>query len=214
MDARTFAPGVDRTEVVEMSEQVVRMLLHVRQAFVRLDPASFEEARRLGRAVHLHGHALIDRLVSRTASRGAGVVEVDQDEVFIPMHLGRIADNIELLGLAIDRMVREGTPFTDRANREVRHLFDGVLEMLEGLRDALRTGNRTLVRYIQDAGKSCEAQANEYALFHEQRLIEGVCQPRSSSIYLAMLDHLKGVEWHARQVAEKLQPPIHIDGYS
>jgi hypothetical protein len=48
--------------------------------------------------------------------------------------------------------------------------------------------------------------ANEYALFHEQRLIEGVWKPRASSLYLAMFDDLKWIEWHAWQIGEKLAP--------
>ena len=204
MDARTFAPVVDRDEIVEMNEQVVRMFRQVQDGFVRLHPDSFDEAGRIGRGVHKRGQALIGRIVANPEALIPG--SPNQDFIFIPMHLERIADNIALLGVATGRTVREGIPFTDRANREVRRLFDAVLELLEDLRDALRTGNMTLVRYIQDAGRSCEAEANEYALFHEQRLIEGVCQPRSSSTYLAMLDHLKAIEWHTRQVAEKLQP--------
>jgi Na+/phosphate symporter len=193
---------VDRAEIVETAGDVVRMLRLVRDAFHRLHATPLEEATRVGRQVHRQEHALIDRMVKR----GAGANGPEDEAVFVPMHLERIAENVELLAAATGRMVRDGILFTDRATREVGSLFDTALELLEGLRDALRTGNRTLVRYVLDAGRTCETRANEYARFHEQRLIEGVCIPRASSVYLAMLDHFRGVEWHARQIAEKLQP--------
>jgi len=186
-----------------MGDEVVRMFLLVRDGFVRVDAAPLEEASRLARLLHQQEQALIQRMVKAAADPGQPP-GVDEDAIFVPMHLERVAEHIELLGAAVGRMIRDGVPFTDRATGEIRRLFGTVLELLEGLRDALRTGNRTLVRYIRDAGRACEAQANEFALFHEQRLIEGVCQPKASSIYLAMLDHLRGVEWHSRQVAEKL----------
>jgi Na+/phosphate symporter len=201
VDARTLDPAVQQDDVVAMGDEVVRAFLCVRNAFVRLEPAPLDEAVRFTRRVQEQEQALIHRMV-RPAGGDSSVP--DEEAVFVPMHLERIADNIELLGAVIGRMIRDGTLFTERANGEVRRLSSAVLELLEGLRDALRTGNRTLVRYVQDAGRACEAQANEFALFHEARLIEGVCQPRASSVYLALLDHLRGIEWHARQVAEKL----------
>lgn len=201
---------VDRAEIVEMAESAVHMLRHVREAFHHLHASPIEEAIRVGRLVHREEHALIDRMVKRATDSGASTA--DEEAVFVPMHLERIADNIELLATATGKMVREGILFTDRATREVGGLFDSAIELLEGLRDAMRTGNRTLVRYVLDASRTCETRANEYALFHEERLIEGVCVPRASSIYLAMLDHLKGIEWHARQIAEKLQPAPVVPG--
>ncbi|HSK09083.1 MAG TPA: hypothetical protein VK911_05880 [Vicinamibacterales bacterium] len=192
-----------RDDVRAMGEGLVGMALQVRDAFIRLDGAPLDEAARIGRRIHRQEQALIREIVEAAAGPP---LRADEEVIFVPMHVERIADNLELLGAGVARMIRLGIPFTDRANREMRCLLDAVVELLEGLRDALRTGNRTLLRYVQDAGRSCVAQANEYALFHEQRLIEGVCQPEASSIYLAMIDHLKGVEWHARQVAAKLTP--------
>lgn len=203
MDVRSLPPDARREDLAAMGDEVVRTFLYVRDAFVRVDAIPLEEAARLARLLHQQEQALIHRMVKAAAGPGQPG-GADEDVIFVPMHLERVAENIELLGAAVGRMIRDGVLFTDRATGEIRRLFGIVLELLEGLRDALRTGNRTLVRYIQDAGRTCEAQANEFALFHEQRLIEGVCQPKASSIYLAMLDHLRGIEWHARQVAEKL----------
>ncbi len=198
------APDVDRAQIIGMAEEVVRMLRQVQEAFHRLDSAPLDSAEKLGRHVHEAERQLTRRLVQRAGPKpgNAGAEEA----IFVPMHLERIGDNIEFLGRAVRSMLKDGVLFTDRAMREVRSLFDLDVELLEGLRDALRTGNRTLVRYILEEGRTCETRANEYALFHEQRLIEGVCVPRASSLYLAMLDYLKGIEWHAREIAEKLTP--------
>ncbi len=204
MDVRTVAPAGQQADVVAMADEVVRTFLHVRDAFVRLDPAPLDEAARLARLLHRQEQAPIHRMVQAADGSSAPAAGLDEEVIFVPMHLERVADNIELLGASVGRMIRDGILFTDRATGEIRRLFATVLELLEGLRDALRTGNRTLVRYIRDAGHAAEAQANEFALFHEQRLIEGVCEPKASSVYLAMLDQLRGIEWHARQVAEKL----------
>lgn len=210
MEIRALPDGEDRSELLGMGEQVLRMLRRVRDGFIHLDIAPLQEAARAAQAVHRQERALIDLMVKRAAGVNLRV-EREDEVVFLPMHLDRIVSNIELLAADAERVLQEGALFTDRATREIRGLLDGVIALLEDLQDALRTGNRTLVRSILDGGRECETRAHEYALQHEQRLIEGVCQPRASSIYLAMLDHLRGIEWHARQVAEKLVP---AGGYS
>lgn len=204
---------IDKAEIVAMSDEVVQMLRLVEEDFRKLDASPAERVGRLGRTVHRQERGLIARLVKAGNPAAAGAPAIDEEVGFVPMHLERIAEHIEALATATDGMVRDGTLFTNRATREVSGMFETVVELLEGLRDALTTGNTTLIRYVLEAGRSCETRANEYALVHEQRLIEGVSQPRASSVYLAMLDGVKGIEWHARQIAEKLRrAPIRPEG--
>lgn len=207
MDTHDAAPVLsgERAEVVAMADEIVQMLGHVRQGFGHLDRQLVEQASRIGRQVHRQEQGLLGRLAAGSAAARAQGAPVEEDVVFVPMHLERIAENVERLGAATAKVVREGTLFTDRAVREVSGLIGLAIEILEGVRDALGTGNLVLVRFVLEAGRSCETRANEYAHFHEKRLIEGVCQPRASSVYLMMLDDIRGIEWHARQIADKLQ---------
>ena len=196
------------TRIIRMSELTVEMLRIVQSAFQKQDRSSLGKAERLGREIHREEKVLMDALITEAevATRPAS----DAATVFVPMHLERVGDHLESLAGAISRMITDGVLFTDRAIREVNSLLEIALELLECVRDVLHTGNRTLIRHILLTGWRCEAMANDFARFHEQRLIEGVCLPRASSVYLAMIDYLKGIEWHVRQVGEKLTPtPLH-----
>ena len=44
----------------------------------------------------------------------------------------------------------------------------------------------------------------EYSLSHYDCLIEGTCMPKSSSIYLAILDYLSDIEKHIRKIADRI----------
>jgi len=193
-----------RAQIIRMSEQAVEMLRAVHAAFQHQDQALLGKVGQLGREIHRGEKALMETLVSEAEVASGPASE--EASVFVPMHLERVGDHLESLAAAIGRMIAEGVLFTDRAIREVNSLFDVAVEILECVRDGLRTGNRTLIRHILLTGMRCEAMANDFALFHEQRLIEGVCLPHASSVYLAMIDYLKGIEWHARQIGEKLAP--------
>ncbi len=191
-------------EILHMSRKLLEMVQILSTAFRKQDRSSLGVAERLGREVHRHEKTLMSTLIT------VADVEMrppsDEITVFIPMHLERAGDNLESLTGAIKTMIADGVLFTDRAMREVESLLDMTVELLECVHDAVRTRNRALIRNILMVSRQCEFMANEYALFHEQRLIEGVCQPRASSLYLAMFDYLKGVEWHVRQIAQKLTP--------
>jgi Na+/phosphate symporter len=202
------AAGVEdgeRADLVGMADEIVQMLRHVRDGFGRLDPHVVEQASQIGRAVHKQEQGVLERLARRSVAARVAGLPVDEDVVFVPMHLERVAECVERLGVSTVKVVREGTLFTDRAVKEVGGLIAQAIEILESVRDAIRTGNPVLVRFVVEAGKSVEARVSEYAHFHEKRLIEGVCQPRASSVYLMMLDDIRGIEWHARQIAEKIQ---------
>jgi hypothetical protein len=104
----------------------------------------------------------------------------------------------------VRNMLEDAVPFTERAMREINSLFDKGVELLECARDALVTENRVLVRHILASSAQYAQLANDYAMAHQQRLVEGVCLPQASTAYLDMLEHLKGVGRQTRRIAEEL----------
>lgn len=187
-------------DIQEMCQKTLEMLRLTGDAFRTQEAALLERIARLGREVHRQEKTLTAAMAPGPAAAGGGA----RDYWFVPMHLERVGDNLEALVGAIRTMRDEGVPFTDRAVRELSGLFERAGELLECVRDAMITGNRVLIRYVTDRGTQFAQLADDYALAHQQRLIEGVCMPRASSVYLAMLDYLKGVESHTRQIAQKL----------
>jgi len=116
---------------------------------------------------------------------------------------GTVRSLLDLLA-TVRTMLDEEVPLTERAVREINSLFEKGIELLECLRDALVTRNRVLVRHIIGSGIQFAQLAKDYAMAHQQRLLAGVCHPRASSVYLEMLEELKDLEGHIRQIAQQL----------
>lgn len=190
-------------EIYEMCEQTVKMLRLTWEGFRKQDLRPLQPAEKLGKQIHQREKALTELVVKGPTGQG-GAFGAEQEIVFVPMHLERIGDNIESLVRAVKTMIQEGIPFTERAMREVNALFEKAIELTECVRDVIRTKNRILIRHILEEGQRFEEMANEYALAHQQRLIEGVCLAKASSLFVAILDYLRGIEWHTRQIAPKL----------
>jgi Na+/phosphate symporter len=199
-----------RAEMVELCRLATTMLRQASTAFTGQQVDALDVADGLGRLLHQRERILTERVVHRTSATSF-VLDADRQQLFIPMHLERAAERVEVLIRAVRTMLLEGTPFTDRARREVTELIDGASDLLVHLRDLLITGNPVLRRHVIEAGRALVARADDCATFHQQRLIEGVCASRASSVYLSILDALKGVEWHAREIAQKLEHPTPAD---
>jgi Na+/phosphate symporter len=187
---------------VLLTDETIDMLTMARRAFLEQRRALVKSVLALGEDVHRAEKALTGGIVPVAAEGGGNPMEAEK--VFVPMHLERIGDNIEAFARAVDRQMQDGVLFTDRAMREIDNLLEHALELLEATRDILRTGNRTLVHHVLTDGPRFQATASEFASFHQERLIQGLCRPHASSIYLAMIDYLRGIERHQRDIVRKV----------
>ncbi len=181
-----------------MFQDAIEMLGLAWTAFRRQEAAGLELAAALGRAVHKQEKELTEQLL------GCGAEP--EGLRFVPAHLERIGDAIEGLIRCQRAMQTEGTAFTERGTREIGQLFERAHELLECARDLTLTGNRVLARHVEIESLRFHDLATDFARAHEERLVEGVCMPRASSTYLAMLDYLREVTRHARRVAGRVAP--------
>lgn len=124
--------------------------------------------------------------------------------VGIPTHLLRIAENMEKIAELTDRKIRDNILFSDKAVTEITFLLQRLSDILKPTSEIILAKNIFLNRYIQESEKAVVKRATEYATLHEERLIEGLCMPSASSIYIGMLDHTKSIAWHAKEIASNL----------
>lgn len=124
--------------------------------------------------------------------------------VSVPAHLMRIGENIEKLASSIEGKINKGILFSDRAVTETTFLLQRLSETLKPTADIILAKNVFLNRYVQESEVSIAKNASLYATLHEERLIEGICIPAASAIYLTMLDAIKNIAWHAKEISSKL----------
>lgn len=179
-------------------QDTLEMLALTWASFRRHDASRLDKAAALGSAIHKAEKELTTRLLGAPADA--------EGLPFIPGHLERIGDAVEGLLRCLRTMAAEGTLFTERGIREVNTLFEKAIELLECARDLTLTGNRVLARHIERESARFHDLASEFARAHEDRLIEGVCMPRASSAYLAILDYLREAVRHTRRIAERVPP--------
>lgn len=160
---------------------------------------------------HLHEcrtKAVNIRKIERTATDKLKRLSADNSSLesylTVPLHFSKIGRNIEKLAELIDSKIRDGILFSDMAIEEITFLLQRLIDILGPTSDIILARNEILSRYIRESGEDVVKRALEYAALHEERLIEGIRSTAAAAIFLNMLDEIKSISWHARQIAIKL----------
>lgn len=155
-------------------------------------------------------HFLADTIKKSETRLTKGIAELARNNhdlkpyVSIPVHLSRIGESIEKLAGLVEKRIKEDILFSDRAVTEITFLLQRLIDVLRPTADIILAKNTILRRYVEESEAGITRRAIEYATLHEERLVEGLCLPVASSLYINMLDAVKDIAWHAKEIAVKL----------
>ncbi len=124
--------------------------------------------------------------------------------VTIPGHFSGIAANIDRFCELLDRKNQDNILFSDKAVNETMFLLQRLIEILRPATEMILARNIFLSTYVRKSQTGLSKMADEYATLHEDRLVTGECNPVASSLYLNMLDQIKSIAWHAKEITVKL----------
>ena len=175
-----------------MCSKLIEMTSHIRRSFAIADKARIEKCEVLGREIHDEEKGLTGDLVCSPNTSG----EVLKAIVLFPGRLERIGDLLESIVNVVRIKARDGIPFSDKAQAELDRLFDVFEDILRNFRDVIGTRNRTLLEHLAVQGKQVAQMTIDFGLAHEDRLLEGLCSPKASSLYLDILDSVKAANQH------------------
>lgn len=119
----------------------------------------------------------------------------------IPGHLQIIGEKLEKISSLMEKKMEEDILFSDKAVKETIFLLQRLSEILWTTSSLILARNTFLGLYIEEAVSNISKMADEYATLHEDRLIEGICLPAASSIYVNVLDAIKSIAWRIKEIA-------------
>jgi Na+/phosphate symporter len=198
------APPVEMTNLEEglliMVSKLMDMTRLIRKSFIVPDAAKLKLVDELGAEVHEEEKALTGSLVSVPSADP----EMLRALVLFPGRLERVGDFLESIANCSRIKSRDGIPFSDRAQAEMEQLFGLFGNILKNLRDSLSIKNEILLQHMQKQHEHLHQMAIDFALAHEDRLIEGLCSPKASSLYMDILDSIKSANQQIRSMGRSL----------
>jgi Na+/phosphate symporter len=124
--------------------------------------------------------------------------------VGVPGHVERIGHFIGNIVRCSRVKIREGISFSDRASSEITFLLERLQEVLKKVSDIILARNAIVREYVKESVAEMGWSADGFAATHEERLIDGSCTPEASPLFLDILDAIKVIGWHAKEIAERL----------
>lgn len=121
--------------------------------------------------------------------------------VSIPSHFRRISHNLEDILTAVSTKIRDKVLFSDKGVDEINTLLNETKSLLHNIADLIITRNSVIAKEVSLIAESILEKAMEYTTYHEERLIEGMCLPVASSIYVHIIDAVRGIAWHGKEIA-------------
>ncbi len=190
-------------KMIKVCESLNKMVEMTFQGFRKSQEKAIKEAEEIRKEAERYSSELTQFLVKKSLSRNGGKEWV-KPYLSIVSSFDRMRYNLDGILDRLKKMVNDQVLFTDRAIKEVNDVFQETISLLKNLPDLIITQNRLLAQQMEEKGKTISGMADHYSEEHEQRLIEGVCVPQSSPLYLDILFSLKGIIAHTLDISEKL----------
>jgi Na+/phosphate symporter len=183
-------------------ENLRRMLGAARHAFNRDSLEDVQELTRLQGVTSQEIKATLEQVESATAKRPEAerirLVRIHE----ILNHMQLICENIAALGEPIRKKILDKLLFTDKAFFDVNYVFTHQTGLMRSLLDFLKTDNQLLRKYSEEEAQNLIEVCLNAATEHENRLIEGICLPQASPVFLGILDHMRLICRHVLGVVK------------
>lgn len=184
-----------------MVSKLLQMTDLLYKSFVLPDPGKMKTCETLGEEVHREEKDLTTAIVCSPRTTG----EVLKTVLLFPGKLERAGDLLESMLNVARIKARDGIPFSDKAQGEMTQLFDNLKAMLKNFQDLIATLNLSVLDVLLTQQKQLAQMTIDFALAHEDRLIDGLCSPKASSLYLDILDSIRNINRHFRDMTEAMQ---------
>jgi len=189
--------------MIEVCQSLIEMLEVAFRGFRKPTEESFREAEEAIHKVRKYSTELTGFLILKSSLSEDGR-EWARPYLSIASSFDRMTFNIEGIMDRLKSKARNHILFSEGAVKEIDEVFQQAMDILESLPDLILTPNEPLAQQIGEMGRSLFKIANGYSEGHEERLIQGVCMPKSSPIFLGILECLKGIIGHTLDVSGKI----------
>jgi Na+/phosphate symporter len=183
-----------------MVDKLIEMASLMHKSLIEVNQEKIVKFAKLAQEVHEQEKGLTGDLACSPSTSG----EILRALVLFPGRLERIGDMLESIVNVASIKQRDGIYFSEKAHEELAQLHKTFLDILSNFRTVLATRDREVLDYVMAQGAIFHQMTVDFALAHEDRLLQGLCFPKASSLYLDILDSAKVANRHIMDMSGAL----------
>ena len=183
----------------EMFKEMLLVLESMKQGFLAENQMTLTEAETKHTRILTSNLPFTEELVKKRIKN-----EVEEKYLNLLPHLQLMAVIIRNLINEKKRKIESNLLFTDKAIGEIKGLYTLMQTQFEDATDYILIRNPHLKIHIRTEMENLSRVADDYVATHQTRLITGVCMPKASYSYIAIVDLIKGVSRELTSFSEKL----------
>jgi Na+/phosphate symporter len=190
-------------KMIRVCQSLIKMLELSFQGFRKHSEEALKEVEKVKAEIQRNSSELAHFLILKSSPYEKGK-EWAKPYLSMASSFDRMTFNIEGILDRLKSKVQERILFSDRAVKEINDVFQEAMDLLGSLPNLILTQDRLLAQHIGEQVRSVFKIANGYSEGHEERLIQGICVPKHSPIYLGILESLKGIIAQTLEVSGKI----------
>jgi Na+/phosphate symporter len=188
-----------KKEIYLLMHKAQEMLELAQEGFMKNKLSSLDQADDLAKEIHTREDILTASLAKMASANSEARAMIS-----VPAHVEKIASAIKRITESSRTRIREGMLFSDKAVNETGKLFARTKDVLKKSGEVAVTGSQAAVDAVMTDANAMESMANSFATAHEDRLVTGECQPKSSSTYLCILYAFEDMGAHIKSSVQRL----------
>ena len=183
-----------KNDTLGMINHTKEMLEMIYDGFRKHNLSSIGKVEEVEEKLHKDSECLLKAILSEKSN------EDIKHFITAPEHFDRIGTGLNKLFNATRKKIKDDILFSDKSVKEAYKLFDETLVLLKSVSNCIRTNKGEIAKHMDGNGKRLCELSDEFAIFHEDRLIAGVCTPLNAPVYLDILESFSSIIWNVRKI--------------
>lgn len=190
-------------DILEMADILKKVLGLIQEGFMEHKVSFLSKAIEAEKNINILQKAVMDKVIVDSKKKSMAKSELVTASQ-IAETLERIGDECINLIERIEIKIEENLLFSEEGVGEYIEVFDAAKKSFDMAAGVLQSANKTAAKTVIANGLHVKELVEKYRKTHNERLVKGICDPRTSNMFFDMLDFAGNIARHSSNAVKAL----------
>ncbi len=192
-----------KNEISFMGDLAKTSFDNAMDGFISNSPSKIEEIFETEKKINKMEEEIIHYLVKLSnVSLSPDQREIIDSHFHVVSDIERVGDHAENIAELLEYKFANKIDFSDQAIHELKDIYSTALNAVNISLDSFQSGDVGTAQKVTEIEARIDELEKSLKNMHIKRLTDGVCQPKSSILFLELINNIERVGDHAMNIAE------------